>query len=87
MPKSKIVSIIPGIDRAALERTLTSNGQAPRPKVLEVSASSQRSRSSTSCQTVSIVATGSARYRVPTSAVIQNAGGTGSPCLRIASMP
>ena len=87
MPRSKIVSIMPGIDSVAPERTLTSSGRGPRPNVREVCASSQLIRSSTSSQIASIVAAGSARYRTPTSVVMQNAGGTGKSCRRIASMP
>jgi len=81
------VSIIPGIDTAAPERTLTSSGWDPRPNVREVAASKVRIASSTSSQIASIVAAGSARKRAPTSAVMQNAGGTGRPLRRIMSMP
>ena len=87
MPRFRMVSIMPGMDWVAPERTLTSSGRGPRPNVREVSASSQRIRSSTSSQMASMVAAGSARYRRPTAVVMQNAGGTGRLCRRIASMP
>ena len=78
---------MPGIDWVAPERTLTSNGRGPCPNVRDVSASSQLIPSSTSFQIASIVGSGSARYRTPTSVVMQNAGGTGKLCRRIVSMP
>lgn len=86
-PRSKMVSIIPGIDWVAPERTLTNNGRGPRPNVREVSASSQPIRSITTSQIASMVGSGSARYRTPTSVVMQNAGGTGNAWRRITSMP
>ncbi len=87
LPTFRIVSIIPGIDRFAPERTLTSSGRGPRPNVREVSASSHRIRRNTSSQTASRVAAGLSRYRAPTSVVMQNAGGTGNLCRRMTSMP
>ncbi|CFE46611.1 Uncharacterised protein [Mycobacterium tuberculosis] len=61
MPTSRIVSIMPGIDWVAPERTLTSSGFGPRPNVHEVSVSSQLIRSSTSSQIAAIVDSGAAR--------------------------
>lgn len=87
MPTSRIVSIIPGMDCVAPERTLTSNGLGPLPKVRDVCPSSQLIRDSTSAQIASIVDSGSVRKRVPTSVVMQNAGGTGKLFRRIVSMP
>ncbi len=87
IPRSRMVSIIPGMEWVAPERTLTSSGCGPRPNVHDVSASSQLMPSSTSSQIVARVFAGSARYRTPTSVVMQNAGGTGSLCRRMASMP
>ena len=78
---------MPGIDWVAPERTLTSRGCGPCPNVREVCASSQLTRSSTSSQIASIVVPGPARYRRPTSVVMQKAGGTGRFCRRISSMP
>lgn len=82
-----MVSIMPGMDWVAPERTLTSRGFGPRPNVREVWVSSQPIRSSTSSQMASIVAAGSARYRSPTAVVMQKAGGTGSWWRRIVWMP
>ena len=75
MPTFKMVSIMPGMDWVAPERTLTNSGRGPRPNVREVLPSSQFSWASTSSQMASIAASGSAWYRKPTSVVMQKAGG------------
>jgi len=59
-PQSSRVSIIPGIDTAAPERTLTT-AMLPSPERREVAASSVRIPASTSSQIALIVASGSAR--------------------------
>jgi len=87
MPTFKTVSIIPGIDSTGLLRTLTSSGRGPRPKLRDVSRSSRRILSYTWSQMPSRQPCGSATNSAPTSVVTANAGGTGNPCRRIASMP
>jgi hypothetical protein len=86
----RIVSIIPGIDTAAPERTDTSSGAPASPKRLPVLRSRRRRLRSISSRRPSGQAP-SPRYATHTLAAIVNPGGTGTPRLvisaRLAPLP
>ncbi len=80
------MSIIPGIETAAPDRTDTSSGSSLEPKRLPVRSSSRRTCSSTS----GINASGSSRaamYARHASVVIVKPAGTGTPICVISARP
>ena len=84
-PRFRIVSIIPGIEERAPERTETSSGLAASPKRLPVAASTFFSASATSRFRSSWPA--SFAYPALTAASIVKPGGTGMPSAVISARP
>src|SRR5438034_96516 len=78
-PRLRTVSIIPGIDIAAPERTDTSNGFLGSPSFLPVDFSTRASACSTCSQSPGGNFLPDAKYALHASVVIVKPGGTGSP--------
>ncbi len=85
-----MVSIMPGIDTGAPERTDTSNGSFASPKRLPVICSSRRIAADTSSRSA-VRRLASAQVFADASHAIVNPGGTGTPRLvisaRLAPLP
>ena len=81
------MSIIPGIDIAAPERTDTSNGFLGSPSFLPVDFSTRASACSTCSQSPGGNLLPDAKYALHASVVIVKPGGTGSPAFVISAMP
>ena len=84
-PRFRIVSIIPGIDERAPERTETSSGFVGSPKCLSASCSSLRSADSTSGRIPSSEAPRETSAQTDVSIV--KPGGTGMPSAVISARP
>jgi hypothetical protein len=79
------VSIIPGIDTRAPERTETSSGSAASPNVLPTVFSMWRSASATSARSSGEKSEPPAKYFTHSSVVIVKPGGTGRPIAAISA--
>ena len=91
-PRFKIVSIIPGIDALAPERTETSNGFSTSPNLDFMSSSTPAIDFSTSFfRRATTSSLPFSKYSLQTSVVIVNPGGTGTPIkfisARLAPLP
>ena len=79
-PRFKIVSIIPGIEALAPERTETNNGLFTSPNLEFIKVSTLANALSTSCFSNSTTQSlPFSKYSLQTSVVIVNPGGTGTP--------
>ena len=79
------MSIIPGIENAAPDRTETSNGSASSPRRLPISASRAARAWATSSMSPSGILLPAAMYALQASVVIVKPGGTGRPRLVISA--
>ena len=86
-PTFRIVSIIPGIETAAPERTETSSGSRGSPKRLPMRSSSRSTWTSTSSSSPSGNAPPRAIVSRHASVVIVNPAGTGRPSCVISASP
>ena len=86
-PRLRIVSIIPGIETAAPERTETSSGSAGSPKRFPVFSSSAARCRSTSVSSPSGTSPPASMYARQASVVIVNPAGTGTPSWVISARP
>jgi hypothetical protein len=86
-PRFRIVSIIPGIETAAPERTDTSSGFDASPKPFPVRSSSAAMCLSTSSSSPTGGSPPPARYARHASVVIVNPSGTGTPRAVISARP
>src|SRR3954469_1839777 len=90
-PRLRTVSIIPGIENAAPDRTDTSNGSVASPSCLPIFASRAESAAATSSMSPAGIALSAAMYARHASVLIVNPGGTGRPSLvisaRLAPLP
>ena len=82
-----MVSIMPGIENLAPERTETKSGSAGSPSFRPRSSSSRRTASA--CCSATSIGTfpPEAEYRVHVSVVTVNPGGTGTPAFVISASP
>ena len=83
----RIVSIIPGIEIAAPERTETSSGSARSPKRFPARSSSAPTCASTSSSSPAGIRPPSRMYARQASVVIVNPAGTGTPSCVISASP
>jgi hypothetical protein len=81
-----MVSIIPGIDARAPERTLTSSGADGSPRRAPMAFSSRVTAAVIACSTAWAIAPDRANA-MQTSVAIVNPGGTGSPIAVISARP
>jgi hypothetical protein len=86
-PRLRIVSIIPGIETAAPERTETSSGFPASPKPFPVCVSSAAMCSSTSSSSPSGTSPPPTRYARHASVVMVKPAGTGTPRAVISARP
>ncbi len=78
MPKFRTVSIIPGIEVRAPERTLNNNGFSPPPNFISIKVSKRRMPVSIFFHRGSEISS-VCRYSIQTSVLIVKPGGTGIP--------
>src|SRR4051794_356936 len=86
MPRLRTVSIIPGMLTAAPERTETSSGRSPSPKLRPSACSRPATPARTDCQASSSSSPPAAWKRRHSSIGRHSAGGTGGPGLSIRAM-
>ena len=84
-PRLRTVSIIPGIENGAPERTDTSSGSTSSPRRLPILASSAASAAATSSSRPSGSFSWPAMYALHASVVIVKPGGTGRPSFVISA--